>query len=247
MAKAKRPISKNSSATESPPTPASSTPIGAPDALTLDEVLEQILPHCDDDPFEVAEWLEARTRKKTGVRLLADGQVVPPHLCKTHLGVVAKIAFDGKATLEVQVLRSLGHVEKTETIVGREKPDKGFDIFDDFSKLKPIKQSSENVTPFERWTVERKSFEANRPDAPRNRGGREREVDRERLLREALIYAVVYGWPDHLEGDGGLFEKLATKIKNMPARTVLYEIFSPIVNRIKDECNELGKKPKKPA
>jgi hypothetical protein len=45
--------------------------------LTLDQVLEQMLPHCDDDPFEVAEWLETRTRKKRGVRLLADGIAVP--------------------------------------------------------------------------------------------------------------------------------------------------------------------------
>jgi hypothetical protein len=252
MAKAKRPISKNSSAAESPPipesapTPTSSTPTGAPDALTLDEVLEQMLPHCDDDPFEVAEWLEAHTRKKEGVRLLADGIGVTPHLCKTHLGVVAKIASDGRATLEVQLLsRSFGHVEKTEVIVGHEKPDRGFDIFDGINSLKPIKQGGEEVRPIERWTVERKSFEANRPDAPRNRGGRPPKYNRERILTEALIYSAVSGWPDTLDGVGGAFEKLEARLKpnQIPERTTLFEIFSPIQKRIDDEREKSKKKP----
>jgi hypothetical protein len=184
-----------------------------PDALTLDEVLEQMLPLCNDDPFEVAKWVDGHIKKKSGLRLLADVVFVPPDLYSTHLQVVARIAPDGRASLSVELERAFG-------LDGA-----------------PIKQ----------WTVERKSFEANRPNAPRNLGGRDREVDRERLLKEALIYSVVHGWPDHLEGEGGLFDKLAAKIRNMPGRTTLYEIFTPIVNRIKDERNELGKKPEAPA
>jgi hypothetical protein len=207
MAKAKRSISKNSSTPESAPTPTSPTPTGAPDALTLDEVLEQMLPHCDDDPLEVAEWLEARTRKKAGVRLLADGIAVAPHLCKTHLAVVAKNASDGRATLEVQVHRNFGHVEKTETIVGRKIPKKGFDIFDveKYKKLKPIKQSSENVRPIERWTVERKSFETNREQQklklvtnPRGAGAKPK-FQYEFILIEAAVYVVTNGLPPTLE------------------------------------------------
>jgi hypothetical protein len=65
--------------------------------------------------------------------------------------------------------------------------------------------------------------------------GRERELDYERLLREALIYAAVYGWPEHLDGDGGLFEKLSLRIKKLPGRTSLYELFSPIAKSIEAE------------
>lgn len=84
------------------------------------------------------------------------------------------------------------------------------------------------------------------PAPSRHAGGREREYDHERLLREALIYTAAYGWPDHLDGDGGLFAKLALTIKKLPARNTLYEIFSPVVERIKAERAKLAKKPKKP-
>jgi hypothetical protein len=88
------------------------------------------------------------------------------------------------------------------------------------------------------------------PDVPRNRGGRPREYDYEGLLREALIYAAVYGWPDSLSGEGGLFSKLAgTKIK-LPGPTTLHDIFGSIDERIKAEQavrNARMKPLKKPA
>jgi hypothetical protein len=84
--------------------------------------------------------------------------------------------------------------------------------------------------------------------APRHAGGREREFDRERLLTEALIYTAVHGWPDHVDGDGGLAEKLAATTVKLPGRTTLHDIFDPIMNRIKAERDKLEKKkPRKPA
>jgi hypothetical protein len=188
----------------------------APDTpdMTLDEVLEQMLPHCSGNPFEVAKWLGDHVELGE-VRLLADGIFVPPHLYSTHLRMVAQVAPDGRAGISVELMRGFGLGEK-------------------------------GTVPIKQWTVERKSFEENRPGAPRNLGGRDREVDRERLLREALIYSVVYGWPDHLDGDGGLFDKLGARVKNLPARTTLYEIFTPVVDGIKDERSKLAKKPKAP-
>jgi hypothetical protein len=199
------------------PHKASDTP-DVPDALTLDEVLEQLLPHCDDDPFEVAEWVDGRIKKKKGIRLLADGVFVRPHSYKTHLAMVAEIAPDGRATLEVALL-------------GR-----AFGI-----NNKPIKQ----------WTVERKSLETNRPNAPHNRGGRPDKYPHERILTEALIYIAVNGTPATLGGDGGLFEKLELVLKpgDTPERGTLRNIFNPIWKRIEDErkrIEDMNKKSKKP-
>jgi hypothetical protein len=182
---------------------ASDTP-DVPDALTLDEVLEQLLPHCDDDPFEVAEWVDSRIKKKKGIRLLADGVFVRPHSYKTHLAMVAEIAPDGRATLEVALL-------------GR-----AFGI-----NNKPIKQ----------WTMERKSLETNRPNAPRNRGGRPDKYPHMHIVSEALVYIAINGTPATLDGDGGLFEKLGLVLKpaETPERKTLYKIFNPIWKRIEDE------------
>jgi len=184
------------------PRKASDTP-DAPDALTLDEVLEQMLPHRDDDPFEVAKWVDDRIKKKKGIRLLADGIFVAPHLYSTHLAVVAKIAPDGRATLAVALQRAFGIDNK------------------------PIKQ----------WTVERESFETNRPDAPRNRGGRPDKYPHMRIVIEALVYIAVNGAPATLDGEGGLFEKLELVLKpaDTPERSTLYKIFNPIWKRIEDE------------
>jgi hypothetical protein len=207
-----------------------------PDNMTFDEVLEQLLPHFDDDPFKVATWLNAKIQERSGICLLADGSPVSPHICATELTIVAKIAGNGRAVLEVvsqgrALTRVIGHHE----------------VIVDYDKSgKPIEQLRESTEPIGKWTVERKSFGANRPGAPRNLGGREREVDRERLLREALVYSVVHGWPDRLDGDGGLFDKLGARVKNLPARTTLYEIFTPVADGIRNERNQLAKNPKAP-
>jgi hypothetical protein len=176
----------------------------APDVLTLDEVLEQMLPYFDDDPFEVAEWVDDRIKKKSGLRLLADGVFVRPHLYKTHLGMVAEIAPDGRTTLGVALLGRAFGIDN-----------------------KPIKQ----------WTVERKSFEINRPNAPRNRGGRPDKYDHMRIVIEALVYVAVNGVPATLDGEGGLFEKLELGLKpvDTPKPGTLYKIFNPIWKRIEDE------------
>ena len=71
----------------------------------FEEVLEQMLPLCDDDPFEVADWLDDHF-KRGKVRLLDDGGVVPPHLYSTHLKVVAIVAADGRASLSIELLRA---------------------------------------------------------------------------------------------------------------------------------------------
>jgi len=209
---------------------AKNPPADGPDDLTFDEVLEQALPLHDDDPFKVATWLNSSIQKKEGIRLLADGIPVLPHRCATELRIVAKVAGDARATLEVVALgRELDLYGAIDTMGNR--------LIGALARKATVKA----------WTIERESFEANRPDAPRNLGGAQRTVDRERLLTEALIYTVAHGWPDQLKGEGGLFEKLAATIRNMPTDSTLYDIFSPIVNRIKAERGEPGKKPKKPA
>jgi hypothetical protein len=226
MAKAERRISKNSSIPESPPTPTSPAPTSARNDLTLDKVLEQMPPHCGDDPFEVAKWVDDHIKKKSGIRLLADGIVVSPKLYSGHLKIEAEIAPNGESSLQVIVLRAFGHTEKAEAIVGRKTS--GEPIMGSYDRLRePIKQ----------WTVERKSFEANRPDAPRNRGGRPDKYPHMRIVTEALIYIAVNRAPATLDGDGGLFEKLELTLKptEIPGRGTLYKIFNPIWKRIEDE------------
>jgi hypothetical protein len=199
--------------------------------LSLDEVLEQMLPHCHDDPFDVAKWADDRIRKKSGICLLADGIVVSPELYSRHLKMEARIAPNGKSSLQVMVLSAFGHTEKAEAIVGR----KTSGIFD---LGEPIKQSYDRLRePIKQWTVERKSFEANRPDAPRNSGGRPDKYHHMHIVTEALIYIAVNGVPATLDGDGGLFEKLGLTLKptEIPGRGTLYNIFTPIWKRIEDE------------
>jgi hypothetical protein len=208
----------------------------APHALTLDEVLEQMLPICDNSAFEVAEWLDNRI-KRALIRLLADGIFVPPHLYSTHLAVKAQVAADARPSLKVMVLRAFGHTEKAEAVVGRDK------------EGKPIKQSYDKLRePIKQWAVERESFEANHPGAPRNRGGRPLKYHRDRILTEALIYIAVNGVPDSLDGEGGLFEKLELELKpsEIPERTALYDIFTSIWKRIEDERNKANKQKKNP-
>ena len=84
------------------------------------------------------------------------------------------------------------------------------------------------------------------PTPPRDLGGRGREYDHERLLGEALVYSVVHGWPERLSGEGGLFEKLAATGVKMPEKTTLYDIFSPVAERIKNERKRIeGERKKK--
>jgi hypothetical protein len=216
--------------------------------MTLDEVLEDLLPRFKDDPFAVAKLVDDNIKKKEGLVLLADGTPVSPELYSGHLRIEARLAHNGKPSLRVLVLRSFGHAERAEAIVGwREvKNELGEPIKDGRGGTikEPIKEPFDMlIGPIKEWAIERKSFEVNRPGAPRNLGGRDREVDRERLLREALIYSVVYGWPDKLDGDGGLYDKLAARVKNLPSRTTLYDIFRPVAVCIEDERARSAKKP----
>jgi hypothetical protein len=99
-----------------------------PDALTLDEVLEQMLPYFDDDAFEVARWLGDHI-ERAKVRLLADGVAVPPHRYTLYLAVTAKIAPDGRASLFVELKRAFGLGEGGHTPVKQWTVErKSFDI-----------------------------------------------------------------------------------------------------------------------
>jgi hypothetical protein len=203
-----------------------------PDALTLEEVLEQMLPLCNDDAFEVAEWLDDHF-KKAKIRLLADGIVVPPHLYPTHLAVVAKIAPDGRASLQVVLRRTFGvpkkvkaeptwktHLAVVAEMVGAVL---GYD-----------KSGDESI---EQWTVERRSFEANREQQesklitnPRG-AGTKRKFDREFILTEAAAYVVTDDLPSTLEE---LVHALQSTLGDkMPKDTQGKNILGPFFLRMK--------------
>jgi hypothetical protein len=144
---------------------------------------------------------------------------------------VAKPAGDGIATLEVvsrgrTLTRVKGHYE---VIIGSDESGE------------PIKQLRELTEPMRRWTIERKSFEDNRLDAPRNRGGRPDKYPHMRIVIEAMIYIAVNGPPATLDGEGGLFEKLGLRLKpaETPGPGTLYNIFNPIWKRIEDERKDI--------
>jgi hypothetical protein len=171
--------------------------------VSLAEALNRLLPHCNNNPFEVANWLNLR--QQTGkVRLLGDGEPIAPNANPSILGVMARIPPDGKAELYVEVRRSIDGC-------------------------------------YQKWAFQRESFEANLPGVPAvNKGGRPPEYDRERLVTEALIYTIVDGWPDSLNGVGGLFEKLKDRLgeSKTAGRTQLFNLFTPIQRRIDAEKKE---------
>jgi hypothetical protein len=183
-------------------------PPDAPDALTLAEVLERLLPLCDDSVFEVATWLNDHAERGK-VKILGDGKPMHPASVPSMLKVDGFISPTGEPYLKIQA-------------------------------------------PYaKQWAFERETFEANRPNAPRNRGGRPVEYPRERIVTEALIYIAVNGAPATLDGEGGLFEKLELGLKpsEIPKRNTLYNIFNPIWKRIEDErkrIEDMHRKSKKP-
>jgi hypothetical protein len=189
--------------------------------LTLDEVLEQMLPLLDGDPFEVAKWVDDHIQKKEGVRLLADGVVVAPHLCATELAVVTKIASNGTPSLEVVPRgRAFGHTKIVGTvIVGRDKD------------RKPIERPREETRPIEWWTVERKSFEVNRSNTKRS--GRPL-TKREWVLIEAATYIVEKGLPDPPTADALYTELAVIHGAQCPSRGLAMEVLPSLVRRIKD-------------
>jgi hypothetical protein len=190
----------------------------APEELTLDEVLEQMLPLCDDSAFEVAEWLDDHI-KRALIRLLADGIFVVPHLYSTHLAVVAKIAPDRRASLEVKALRAFGHTEKAEAIVVHDKGGK------------PIKESYDKTRPIERWTIERKSFEVSRSNTKRS--GRPL-TKREWVLIEAAAYIVEKGLPNPPTADALYNELAVIRGAQCPSRALAMEVLPSLMRRIKD-------------
>jgi hypothetical protein len=81
--------------------------------MTLDDVLEQMLPYLDDDAFEVADWLRDHIRRGK-IRVLADGVVMPPRIFPTFVDVEATIAPDRRADLFFELKRAFGLGEKGE-------------------------------------------------------------------------------------------------------------------------------------
>lgn len=195
--------------TESETTPA--------DLVSMTEAFERLLPYCDDNPFEVAEWLDHHQRRGK-IRLLgydaeggpqASPVVMAPNAGPTLLGVMARIAPDGKASLYVEVRRALDREYKN-------------------------------------WAFDRLTFETHFPK-PKNRGGRPKDFNVENLVIEALIYAAVEGLPRAVEGEGSLFEQLKRRLgSRCPERSRFHQIFDPIYRRIKDERDERDERRRPP-
>jgi hypothetical protein len=78
-------------------------PPGPPQSVPLPDALERLLPHCNGDPFEVAEWLNRHHRTGKIPLLDDDGVEMAPAANPGMLGIVARITPSGKHCLEVQV------------------------------------------------------------------------------------------------------------------------------------------------
>jgi hypothetical protein len=205
----------------SPHVPDDGVPLPQSQPVTLAEALERLLPGCNDNPFDAANWLN--DRQETGkIRLL--GVPVPkepgaapglpvmmaPNANPVMLRIMARVPTDGRNELYVS---GLG-------------------------------------VAYQDWTFERESFEAQLPDAaatvvdsepvdnaPVDRRGRPEEFSVVDLITEALVYAAVVGrLPQTIDGVGGLHEQLEYRLgPRCPRRTRFYEVFSPIFRRAEEE------------
>jgi len=190
----------------------------APDVLTLDEVLEQMLPLFDDDPFDVAVWLDDQCRR-ADIYLVDDGIIVPGDRYKMYLTIVAFVR-DKRATLKVKLQgRPFGHVKNYEAIVGHDKSGN------------PIKVLSESCEPIEQWAVERKSFEVARSNTKRS--GRPISK-REWVLIESAAYIVEKDLPNPPTADALYNELAGIHGVQCPSRALAMEVLPSLLRRIKD-------------
>jgi hypothetical protein len=79
--------------------------------VSLAEALERSLPLCDNNPFEVANWLNLQ-QQHGKIRLLGDNEVVAPNANPSILSVMARISPDGKTELYIEVRRSIDRCYK---------------------------------------------------------------------------------------------------------------------------------------
>jgi hypothetical protein len=85
---------------------------GSTDAVvSLAEALERLLPLCDNNVFEVANWLNLR-QQGGEIRLLGDDELMAPNANPSILGVMARIPPDGKTELYIEVRRSIDRCYK---------------------------------------------------------------------------------------------------------------------------------------
>jgi hypothetical protein len=231
MAKAERPISKKSSATESPPipesspAPTSSTSTDAPDDLTLEHVMEDLLPRLDDDVFKVGTWLEEHFKGR--VRLLGDGRPIHPSMFPSYLGVKAWIDPDGRPRLEIQVRRDIGASAGPELV-----PPNSLVIVAEWAGAL-LQYGQGAARPFKRWSVQRESYEHYRPPLPESS---ERDRRQGNFMGWAAAYIALNGLPGRQTAEA-LWEALSDvsndKKQWCPARSLGIEMLAPLVQAYK--------------
>jgi hypothetical protein len=74
------------------------------------------------------------------------------------------------------------------------------------------------------------------PAVPQSRPGHPSEYDEALIAEKARTYIDKHGPPDHVEGDGGLLEKVTALVGRnfMPRRTRALEILGPILKQAKE-------------
>jgi len=197
----------------------------APDALTLDEVLEDMLPRREDDVFKVATWLEEHFKGR--VRLLGDGQPIHPSMFPSYIGVKAWKDPDDRPRLEIQVRRHIGEPAGVELV----SPNSLVIVAELAGAVLSYGQGS--ASPFKRWSVERKSYETHRPPLPLSS---ERDRRRDLFMAWATSHVALNGLPGRQTAEdlwGALSDISKEKQQWCPGRSLGVEILAPFVQAYK--------------
>jgi hypothetical protein len=203
---------------DTPAEPAAETRSGP---VTMTEALERLLPQFEGNPFEVAEWLDTKHRRRR-ISLLAGGVAMAPSANPAMLGVAARLMPDGKPVLYAQVRQALGEdypIWDGETLTW------------DNSKKKPSLDKHH-----ESWMFDRMTFEQHFPGEPQNRGGRSRKYSHEDILIQGAVVVFEERPPAPLQL-AWLVERVAARLegtKNTASDPLLRKVLHPLWKALVD-------------
>jgi hypothetical protein len=185
--------------------------------VTLVDALKRLLPHCEDNPHKVANWLNER-HSEGDIRLLANGVAMAPGSNPSMLGIVAHVPQVGSAVLYVQVRH--GRIDSPDGCAYWQ-PDRSMELLEQHRLF---------------WTFDRASFEKHFPGPAKDPGGRP-GYDHDRVLIEGAAIVAESGLPRSKTGKPTLeafAQEVAVRLgEDSPGDTVLKEILGPLHLRLK--------------